>query len=79
MAVVGDQFDECNPASFGAFGGTSGAADAGNWRGSGDAGPDSGVGNKATKQPPSNEPEICGEQPLFLLGEHYMTNSKAAL
>ena len=63
MAVVGDQFDDCNPASFGAFGGASGAADAGNWRGSGETGTESGGGSKASKQSSGNDPEICGEHP----------------
>lgn len=61
MAVVGDQFDNCNPASFGGFGGSTGAADATTWRTVGDAGKSTEEGDARSGQSSGNDPEICGE------------------
>ncbi|KAL5513221.1 hypothetical protein ACEPAH_3619 [Sanghuangporus vaninii] len=60
MAVIGDQFDECDPTNIGALGGTSiGATDAPSWRAGVDGeNTNAGSGNGSTTS--GNEPEICG-------------------
>ena len=78
MAVVGDQFDDCNPVSFGGFGGaTSGASDAASWRTVGDSG--NGSGNGSGSQASGNDPEICGESmnSCILLDDAYLWRQDA--
>ncbi|KAL5531705.1 hypothetical protein ACEPAG_4582 [Sanghuangporus baumii] len=60
MAVIGDQFDECEPTNIGGLGGTpSGVADASSWR-TGVNGENTSAGNGNGSTTSSNEPEICG-------------------
>ena len=60
MAVIGDQFDECEPTNFVGFGGApSGASDAPSWR-TGANGENAGAGNGNGLATSGNDPEICG-------------------